>query len=194
LTGSLRTARYFHTATLLSDGTVLVAAGFNAAVSYGLLASAERYSPSTGKWSSAGSLAVARRAAMAALLQDGRVLVAGGDGYGGFSSAEIFSPATNSWSSGGSMTGAHALATATRLNDGRVLIAGDSYRGDVYSPSTGTWSATGYMVYSNLQETAAALLGDGRVLLTGGYNSICDSTYEFCGPNLTHGAEIYSPS
>jgi len=131
---------------------------------------------------------------MAALLQDGRALVAGGDGYSAFNSAEIFSPATNGWSSAGSMTVAHALATATRLNDGRVLIAGDSYRGDVYSPSTGTWSATGYMVYSDLQETAAALLGDGRVLLTGGYNNTCDPTGEYCGPNLTNGAEIYSPS
>jgi galactose oxidase-like protein/Kelch motif protein len=194
LTGSLKTGRHYHTASLLSDGTVLVAAGFNPAVSNGLLASAERYSPTTGKWSSAGSLSVARRDAMAAMLQDGRVLVAGGDGYGTFSSAEIFSPATNRWSSAGSMTVAHALATATQLNDGRVLIAGNSYQGDLFSPSTGTSSATGNMVYSDLQETAAVLLGDGRVLVTGGYNNRCDSTGEYCGPNLTNGAEIYSPS
>jgi hypothetical protein len=147
LTGSLKNGRYYHSATLLSDGTVLVAAGFNyPAVSDGLLASAERYSPATGRWSPAGSLAVARRDAMAALLQDGRVLVAGGDGYGTFNSAEIFSPATNDWSSAGSMTAAHAHATATRLNDGRVLIAGDATRGTSTRPRPGhgvrraTWS------------------------------------------------------
>lgn len=48
LAGSLKTGRYHHTATLLADGTVLVATGFNAGVANGLVAAAERYSPSTG--------------------------------------------------------------------------------------------------------------------------------------------------
>ena len=43
LTGSLNTARYAHTATLLSNGEVLVAGGENAS---GTLASAELYNPS----------------------------------------------------------------------------------------------------------------------------------------------------
>src|SRR5207245_2455497 len=101
LTGSLKTARYYRTATLLSDGTVLVATGYN---SNGVLASAERYSPATGRWSSAGSLAVARRGAMAALLQDGRVLVAGGDGDGALRSGEVFGPAPDRRSLAGSAT------------------------------------------------------------------------------------------
>jgi hypothetical protein len=44
-TGSLATARTFHTATLLNDGTVLVAGGFNNPGGY--LASAEIYDPAT---------------------------------------------------------------------------------------------------------------------------------------------------
>src|SRR5674476_678566 len=55
--GSLTTARYGHTATLLPSGQVLVAGGIG---SSGLLASAELYDPATNTWSAAGSLTTAR--------------------------------------------------------------------------------------------------------------------------------------
>src|SRR6266496_5489170 len=57
-TGSLNTARVRHTASLLPNGMVLVAGGFN--VSSGGLGSAELYHPTTGTWSSTGSLATVR--------------------------------------------------------------------------------------------------------------------------------------
>ncbi len=44
-TGSLATARYAHTATLLPNGKVLVAGGFNVS---GYLSSAELYDPASG--------------------------------------------------------------------------------------------------------------------------------------------------
>ena len=75
-TGSLATARYFHTATLLPSGKVLVAGGLN---SGGVLSSAELYDPATGSWSSTGSLATVRSHHTATLLASGQVLVAGGD-------------------------------------------------------------------------------------------------------------------
>ena len=58
-TGSLGTARRAHTATLLSNGKVLVAGGDNIS-SGGNLASAELYDPATGTWTATGSLATAR--------------------------------------------------------------------------------------------------------------------------------------
>ena len=57
-TGSLATARSFHTATLLPNGKVLVAGGFNGIG--GTLASAELYDPASGTWTATGSLATAR--------------------------------------------------------------------------------------------------------------------------------------
>ena len=138
-------------------------------------------------------MSVARRNAVAVRLQSGSVLVAGGDGYGTLSSAELYGPASNSWSPTGSMTLPHGLTTGTLLADGRVLVAGDTYLGDVYTPAPGTWSATGYQIYTDLQESAAALLPNGTVLLAGGANNSCDPTGEYCEYQPTNGAQIYTP-
>ena len=56
-TGSLNTARYYHTATLLPNGKVLVAGGSDGS---GPLSSAELYDPASGTWSATGSLNTAR--------------------------------------------------------------------------------------------------------------------------------------
>ena len=64
-----------HTATLLPNGKVLVAGGYD---SSGTLASAELYDPASGTWTATGSLATARVCHTATLLPNGKVLVAGG--------------------------------------------------------------------------------------------------------------------
>src|SRR5205823_3578857 len=88
---SLTTERDAHTATLLPDGTVLVAGGANMPPQW--LASAERYDPTTNTWSSAGTLATARAFHTATLLQTGAVLVTGGYGgttWQGTTSSELY--------------------------------------------------------------------------------------------------------
>jgi hypothetical protein len=78
-TGDLVTARYFHTATLLPNGLVLVAGGYND-LGGGFLASVELYDPATGMWTATGRMTTARSIYTATLLPNGLVLVAGGDG------------------------------------------------------------------------------------------------------------------
>jgi hypothetical protein len=183
LTGSMNVARYYHTATLLNNGKVLVVGG------YGGDQTAELYDPSTGTFSTTGNMNVGRSTHTATLLNNGKVLVAGG-GYGGSSylaSAELYDPSTGTFSTTGSMNVGRNVGTATLLKDGKVLVVG-GFRGfssaELYDPSTGTWSTTGSMNVGHHSHTAT-LLKNGKVLVAGGDN--------VNGYSLAS-AELYDPS
>src|SRR6266496_3975769 len=77
-TGSLNTARVRHTASLLPNGMVLVAGGFDTSGFF--TSSAELYDPASGTWTATGSLNTGRYGHTASLLPNGMVLVAGGFG------------------------------------------------------------------------------------------------------------------
>jgi N-acetylneuraminic acid mutarotase len=77
-------------ATLLQNGQVLFAGGYNNGAS---LATSELYNPTTGMFSLTGSMTEPRNAAGAALLTNGQVLVVGGsDNNGPLASAELYTP------------------------------------------------------------------------------------------------------
>ena len=83
-TGDLNTAREAATASLLPNGDVLVAGGYNWVATDGpyqlnVLSSAELYNASNGQWQLAGNLIAARVGHTATLLPDGRVLIVGGN-------------------------------------------------------------------------------------------------------------------
>jgi len=124
-TGSLITARYPHTATLLPNGKVLVAGGQDYST---IFASAELYDPASGTWTATGSLNTGRHSHTATLLPNGQVLVAGGPGTNGVTtaSAELYDPASGTWMATGSLNTARFQHTATLLPDGKVLVAGGS--------------------------------------------------------------------
>jgi hypothetical protein len=167
-----------HTATLLVDGRVLVAGGSQQGSGcFGCqLADVQLYDPILGTWSAAASMRVVRTGHTATRLQDGRVLVAGGDTIGFIAaSAEIYDPATNIWTLTGAMSAQRTGHTATLLADGRVLVAGGfgefdvgySASAELFNPSTGTWARTASMFEHRLYHTATRLR-DGRVLVSGG--------------------------
>jgi hypothetical protein len=191
-TGSMTAARAQQTATLLSDGRVLIVGGMEVTAPNAVktIASAELYDPKAGTFSPTGSMTTGRAGVTATLLSGGRVLIAGGyDGNGYVASAELYDPKTGTFSPTGSMTTARSSDTATLLSDGRVLIAGgyDSKgplaSAELYDPKTGTLSPTGSMTAARGSDTAT-LLSDGRVLIVGGMDS--------SGNTLTS-AELYQP-
>jgi Galactose oxidase, central domain/Dockerin type I domain len=187
-TGGLHTARSNHTVTLLPNGKVLVAGGFDCC---NVLASAELYDPTSGTWSATGSLGTARYNHTATLLPNGKVLVAGGSGsdYGDLASAELYDPTSGTWSATGSLGTARLLHTATLLPNGKVLVAGGINSGgylasaELYNPASGTWSATGSLGTARYLHTAT-LLPNGKVLVAGGGDS----------NGILASAELYDPA
>ena len=132
LTGTMisnvyRFGTFWHTATSLSDGKVLVTGG-NDDMTCGGFANAEVYDPSTGAFQGVGHMTTPRDIHTATLLRDGTVLIAGGgDGWCGawtYDTAELYNPATRSFLRNGAMTESRSGHTATLLNDGTVLLAG----------------------------------------------------------------------
>src|SRR5437016_5108846 len=120
-TGGMGDARTVATATLLPNGTVLLAGGYNPPTTW---ASAEVYDPNTGLFTSTGAMTTARRAHTATLLANGKVLITGGrvpPNY--FASAELYDPDTGLFSSTGSMNSARACHSATLLPYAKVLGA-----------------------------------------------------------------------
>ncbi|MBO9651700.1 MAG: putative Ig domain-containing protein [Variovorax sp.] len=167
-------ARAFHTATLLNDGRVLVAGGLGSGGSRAArLASAELYDPASGLWSPTGSMGQGRSLQGAALLRNGRVLVAGGnDGKSALASTEVFDAAAGTWSPAGPLAHARYFHTVSATANGTVIAAGggDSKTlasTEVFDPSAGSWSATGDLVHARASHTMT-LLPDGRLLIAGG--------------------------
>ena len=181
-------ARSLHTGTLLTDGRVLLAGGdvgipdWNESTGLpivgfesNIVATAELFDPVTENSTLVGSLATARAQHTATLLNDGRVLVAGGlDATDTpLASTEIYSPASGTWAAGPPMGTARELPSATLLADGRVLVAGGWNAGgvlataEIFDPVANSWSSAGTMMSSRVLHSAT-LLGDGRVLAAGG--------------------------
>jgi hypothetical protein len=160
LTGSMAAVRTGHTATLLKDGRVLIAGGSPKAWNSPSLASAELYNPTTGKFTATGSMHVARANHAATLLKDGRVLITGGH-------------------DSSDTTIQHTPAP------GRVWAPESA---ELYDPSTGKFTLTGSMTEAREDHTAT-LLGNGRVLVTGGWD--CSAGIS-CDSLMT--GEIYDPS
>ncbi|CAF1151729.1 unnamed protein product [Adineta steineri] len=84
----MSTARYFHTASTLANGFVLVAGGASSSSVY--LNSAALYNPSTGTWTTTANMSSARYSYTASALTNGSLLVAGGYNSACLNSAEIY--------------------------------------------------------------------------------------------------------
>ena len=176
-TGSMKDGREDFTATVLQNGQVLAAGGFNNCDDdfCSDINTAELYNPTSGTWTQTGSMQGAREQHTATLLPSGRVLVAGGLNEGGFccsqfkySSAELYNPATGTWTPTASMAAKHAGQTATLLPGGWVLVAGGGTSvAEIYEPGPGIWVSPGGLSTARTHQTAT-LLPNNRVLVAGG--------------------------
>ena len=203
LVAPMHDERARHSAILLQDGRVLVVGGVRYSVE-GLggvfldpPTAAEIFDPRTGRWSVTAPMIQSRLDPTVALLQDGRILVAGGEnGVGQDTSAEIYAPKLNRWTAARSMAQQCDGATATVLASGKVLLIGGQGHlagipypyGNVpiscvelYDPARDSWSMGASLPAGRLGHTST-LLENGNVLVVG------DAV-----PG-TSTAEIYSPA
>jgi hypothetical protein len=183
-TTPLNLPRYDFAMVTLQDGQVLVTGGLTGPGLGGggslqsrlqSFSSTYSFDPGAGKetWTKVGLLNTARTGPAAALLSDGRVLVAGGyyrddpgssgDLSNGIVQADVIPDVTG-----------RALATA-----------------EVFDPATGRWTQTGSLHYARF-DAQAVTLGDGRVLIVGsadgpnrGVSGVASAAYT--------SAELYDP-
>lgn len=170
---AMNVARLYHTATLLRDGTVLVAGGWDGS---GVTASAEIYNPIDGSWTPTSPMPSARYDHAAALLPDGRVLVAGGSyqGNAALASAEIYNPISKTWSSTEPMTVGRYTYALTTLPNGAVLATGGACdsgcfptAAELYDAGAGTWGHAGDLSIGRYEHTVS-LLPSGLIVIAGG--------------------------
>ena len=180
------TKRAAHTATLLSNGMVLIAGGYNG--SY--LDSAEIYNPSTGKFTAtAGALTNARAYHTATLLPSGKVLLAGGyNGTTYLQTAEVYDPSTRTFTLlAAGMSEARAHHTMTLMSSGEILVAG-GYNGnylataEIYNATSNIFRNAARAMASGRGNHAAALLPDGTILIAGGSSGTPLATAEIFDP------------
>jgi hypothetical protein len=151
------------------------------------------FDPSAGSWSRSGLLNTARSDPAAAVLADGRALVAGGyfvdlpanPPRRMLDSSELYDHASGEWSRTGSLLVARYGASAVTLADGRVMVVGGwpsidngpaplygplpppLASAEVYDPETGQWSRAGELGLART-DFALVALADGGALVAGG--------------------------
>src|SRR6266567_4836019 len=114
----------------------------------------------SGTWITVGSMAGTRSDASAAVLPNGKVLVAGGvfqdaNSSGLVPDSELYDPSTQTWSQSGNLNVPRYFSKNSMvvLANGKALLAGGSSclcpngttTAELYDYTTGTWSYTGNM-------------------------------------------------
>jgi WD40 repeat protein len=167
LTGNMLAARALFDMVLLPNGKVLAVGGLPGGVE---TPTAELYDPATGAWTATGDLNTGNGGAShLTLLNDGKVLIAGGF----VTECELYDPDTGTWTLTGSTFTPRFENIQTLLADGRVLVAG-GIRGsqvldwsEIYNPATGLWRKGGPLNTAR-RGCPGSLLANGRVFAAGG--------------------------
>jgi hypothetical protein len=134
------------------------------------------------------SMAQPRADHTATALQDGRVLIVGGQGLavvGGGSDfhldAEIYDPATGTFGATIALQQKRGAHTATLLANGRVLVVGGSAStntAEIFDPATNAFAAVAATLKSCRGDHTATLLGNTKVLIAGGCSLATAELYD----------------
>lgn len=153
----------------------------------------QAWNPKSNAWISLPATIFGRLGAASVVLNDGRVLVTGGQSS--LNTAEIFNPASRQWTmTAGNLVIGRYFHRATKLKDGRVLLTGGCAQSgcatataiaEIYDPTSDTFTQAGAMSQVRTFH-GATLLGSGKVLITGGYTNT--------GSGYSGVAEVFDPA
>ncbi|HSO35230.1 MAG TPA: kelch repeat-containing protein [Labilithrix sp.] len=183
--------RDHHTATVLKSGKVLVAGGgqgseISLPTGEQTLDSALLYDPTSNTWQATGSMHAPRAGHRAVLLEDGRVLVAGGGSKVGYpcnsihpncnvadsiGSAEIYDPATGEWTATGALLHPRLAFALTATPSGVIASGGAAANHglvsvEIFDAVAGTWREGPALAGERLYHSAVVL--GGKLVVAGG--------------------------
>ena len=219
---SMVASRTDHTATLLSDGRVLVTGGRTSNTSTTGVSTAEVFSPAGGgTWAATNSMTGARYMHSATLLPtsgntslSGRVLIAGGvTGTASVNTTQLWNPANGQWANGPNLNAARHGHTATLLvssgtNNGNVLVTGGMslasgtttvlntaaiFTNPTTGTTTGSWAATGNMGTARRFHTAT-MLTTNSPNNTNFVNMVLVAGGNTGGTTSTTSAQLFNPT
>jgi hypothetical protein len=176
-TGAMLAPRTGASAVLLADGRALVVGGQTDGQPARTL---EIYNPARGRFEPvAGILSVPRKACALTVLEDERVLIAGGTGPDGMvlDTTDILEPGTDRVLPGPRMLSPRTSFSASRLLDGKVLVAGGSdgstelASAEIFDPEANEFSSTAPLRTARQGHLAVVVPNNGRVLLAGGFRA-----------------------
>lgn len=154
-------------AVLLKSGNVLVVGA----------SGAELYDPGTGRFTPTGKMTDPRAKFGAALLPDGRVLIAGGQTGGPWgqrvAGTQVYDPVSGRFTSGPELNRKRfkLMKAVVPLGDGRILVGGGADQPEIYDPASGAFLLVAGSKLDGFCFSTATLLNDGKVLLAGGYGN-----------------------
>lgn len=169
--GTMTTTRFFHTATLLQDGRVLITGGFETdrpghSSPEFRHATAELFDPAKGTSSLTGAMSQARSQHRAFPLQDGRVIIKGNDPY----PPEIYDPRAGSFAILADAPEFGRSVSTTILSTGDIFATDEGGNAGMLDQNTWEFTSSDRMIAPRTNHTAT-LMGDGRVLIAGGMNA-----------------------
>jgi N-acetylneuraminic acid mutarotase len=190
--GDTNAPRYRHTSTVLQNGQVLIAGGETDPVPTGAYNTAELFDPVRQAFTLVSvPMTTPRQGHAAVLLNNGQVLISGGNdpGTGSLNTAELYDPNSDIFIAvAGVMTTPRISHVMTLLNGGQVLIVGGASGAsgtalastETYNPASQLFTAAGSMASVREYQTDT-LLNDGTVFIAGGTD----------GTNIFNTAESY---
>jgi hypothetical protein len=198
MTDSMIVARNWEgfTMTTLQNNRILIVGGLtqdSIGGPFKILNNCEIYNPLTEKWTTVSSMNLGRYNHSATLLNDGRVLVAGGETNNFTTSqCEIYNPNTNTWEFTGNMLEERSYHTALLLSHDKVFVCGGDGLApwqkscELYDVNLGIWSYASDMLAYRANPKSYFLEKVNKILILGGdvlpYST--EDTWEIYDPNI----------